>query len=300
MKKPDVDSGNMSPEAILARATAARGDIFPEWKPIAYALPQTYDLINRTGSYLHQYHGQSPDEQALSGPMRELIAIPALCAKGDIRHSANHVRRLYRMGITNKVLLEAASAFGTVTGWASMTFVSLAIMEANNPDYPFGKLPEGGEPKTLTPFSELKMGRSRKGKGMGKENESLLDTPEWRYAAGIDPELAKRCTAFVDHCLLAGGAKDELLGPGPRELIAIAALCTRGEVDLAAQHIRRAYDYGMTKRQVLEAIACVLPMSGMVTGQLGWRAMRLADAGREGESRKAKGGSRTAKRRIRK
>ena len=82
-------------------------------------------------------------------------------------------------------------------------------------------------------------------------------------------------------------SKDEHLGPGPRELIAIAALCTRGEVELAAQHIRRAYDYGMTKRQVLEAIACVLPMSGMVTGQLGWRAMRLAD--------KLKGKNRTAK-----
>jgi alkylhydroperoxidase/carboxymuconolactone decarboxylase family protein YurZ len=287
-----VSNEDLSPEAILERATKARGDIFPEWKPVAYALPQTYDLINKTGSYLHQYHGQSADAQALSGPMRELIAIPALCAKGDIRHSANHVRRLYRMGITNKVLLEAASAFGTVTGWASMTFVSLAIMEANNPDYPFGKLPEGGEPKTLTPFPEMKMGRTRK---KGKGSESLLDTPEWRYAAGIDPELAKRCTAFVDHCLLAGGAKDEHLGPGPRELIAIAALCTRGEVELAAQHIRRAYDYGMTKRQVLEAIACVLPMFGMVTGQLGWRAMRLAAAGRKRESSKGKKGRKTVR-----
>ncbi len=292
MKTPNTDSADLNPEAILARATAARGDIFPEWKPIAYALPQTYDLINRTGSYLHQYHGQSPEEQALSGPMRELIAIPALCAKGDIRHSANHVRRLYRMGVTNKVLLEAASAFGTVVGWSSMTFVSLAILEANNPDYPFGKLPEGGEPKELLPFPELKMGRSRKSKGKGKENESLLDTPEWRYAAGIDPELARRCAAFVDHCLAAGGAQDELLGPGPRELIAIAALCTRGEVGLAAQHILRAYDYGMTRRQVLEAISCVLPMSGMVTGQLGWRTMRLAD--------KTKRTAKTAKRITRK
>ena len=266
---------DMSPEAILARATAARGDVFPEWKPIAYALPQTYDLINRTGSYLHQYHGQRPEEQALSGPMRELIAIPALCAKGDMRHAPNHVRRIYRMGVTNKVILEAASAFGTVVGWSSMTFVSLAIMEANDPAYPYGKLPEGGEPKELTPFPELEQGRKRKGSG----SESLLDMPEWRYGATIDAELAKRCAAFVDHCLLAGGAKDEHLGPGPRELIVIAALCTRGEVDLAAQHIKRGYDYGMSRRQVLEAIACVLPMSGMVTGQLGLRAMRLADAG---------------------
>src|SRR5688572_12280269 len=265
---------DMSPEAILARATAARGDIFPEWKPIAYALPQTYDLINRTGSYLHQYHGQRPEEQALSGPMRELIAIPALCAKGDMRHAPNHVRRIYRMGVTNKAILEAAAAFGTVVGWSSMTFVSLAILEANSADYPYGKLPEGGEPKELTPFPELKQGRKRKAGG----SESLLDTPEWRYAAGIDTELAQRCAAFVDHCLLAVGANDELLGPGPRELVAIAALCTRGEVDLAARHIRRAYDYGMSRRQVLEAISCVLPMSGMVTGTLGLRAMRLADS----------------------
>ena len=296
MKKPPAYSEDLSPEAILARATAARGDIFPEWKPIAYALPQTYDLINKTGSYLHQYHGLSAGKQALSGPMRELIAIPALCAKGDMRHSPNHIRRIYRMGVTNKMILEAAAAFGTVVGWSSMTFVSLAILEANSPDYPFGNLPEGGEPKTLTPFPEMTMGRSRKSKGTGKENESLLDSPEWRYAAGIDPELARRCAAFVDHCLAAGGAKDEHLGPGPRELIAIAALCMRGEVDLAAQHIRRAYDYRMTRRQVLEAISCVLPMSGMVTGQLGWRAMRLADAASHIEKRsKGKGERKTIK-----
>jgi alkylhydroperoxidase/carboxymuconolactone decarboxylase family protein YurZ len=287
-RKIPMSDKDLSPEAILARATAARGDIFPEWKPIAYALPQTYDLINRTGSYLHQYHGQRPEEQALSGPMRELIAIPALCAKGDMRHAPNHVRRIYRMGVTNKAILEAASAFATVVGWSSMTFVSLAILEANSPEYPYGKLPEGGEPEDLTPFPELEQGRSRKSKG----NESLLDTPEWRYAAGMDAELARRCAAFVDHCLLAGGAESQLLGPGPRELIAIAALCTRGEVELAAQHIRRAYDYGMSKRQVLEAIACVLPMSGMVTGQLGLRAMRLADAGAKAFNARAAGSPR--------
>ena len=88
-----------------------------------------------------------------------------------------------------------------------------------------------------------------------------------------------RCAAaFIDHCLLAEGAADEVLGPGPRELIAIAALCTRGEVELAAQHMRRAYDYGMTRRNVLEAICCVVPMTGMISAQLGLRAMQLADS----------------------
>jgi len=278
--KPQDD---MSPEAILARATAARGDVFPEWKLVAHTLPQTYDLINRTGSYLHQYHGQSPEKQQLSGPMRELIATPALCAKMDMRHAPNHIRRMYRMGMTNKVIFEGAAAFATVVGWSSLTYVSLAIEEANSPDYPYGKLPEGGEPKELKPFPELAMGRTRKRAG----KDSLLETPEWRYAAGIDAEMARRCAAFVDHCLLADGAKEALLGPGPRELIVIAALCMRGEPELAAQHMRRAYAYGMTRRQVLEAISCVFPMSGMVTGQIGLRAMRLADGRRKASPRRA-------------
>jgi hypothetical protein len=33
----------------------------------------------------------------------------------------------------------------------------------------------------------------------------------------------------------------------------------------------------MTQRHVLDAICCVLPMTGMITGQLGMRAMQLAD-----------------------
>jgi alkylhydroperoxidase/carboxymuconolactone decarboxylase family protein YurZ len=207
--------------------------------------------------------------------MRELIAVPALCAKGDMRHVPNHIRRCYRMGMTNQIIFEGAVAYATVVGWASSILqVSLAITEANNPEYPFGALPPGGEPKALTPFPELTMGRTRK----STRSESLADTPDWRYAADIDPELAKRAATFIDHCLLNGETSDELLGPGPRELIAIAALCTRGEVDLAAEHIRRAYDYGMSKKNVLEAICCVIPMTGMITAQLGLRAMQRADS----------------------
>ena len=275
MSAPSNTPPDLSPEAVLARATKARGDVFPEWKPVAYAIPKTYHLINETGSYLHQYHGQAGGAGKLSAQMRELIAIPALCAKGDLRHTPNHIRRCYRLGMTDKVLFEGATAYASVAGWAATILqLSLAIMEANSADYPFGELPPGGEPKTLTPFPELTMGRIRK----STQSESLADTPDWRYAAGIDPELAKRAAAFIDHCLLNGGAQDELLGPGPRELIAIAALCTRGEVELAAEHIRRAYDYGMSKQNVLEAICSVIPMTGMITAQLGLRAMQRADA----------------------
>jgi len=272
---------DLSPEDVLARAAKARGDIFPEWKVLAYAAPQTYDLVTHTGGYFHKYHGESSDAQQLSGPMRELIATPALASKGDYRHAPNHVRRMYRMGLTNRVIMEAAAAFATVTGWATIANTGHVIMEALSPDYPFGTLPEGGEPKTLTPFPELKMGRTRK---IATE-DTLPGAPEWRYAASIDPELARRATGWLEHCLLAGGARDELLGPGPRALIVIAALCTRGEVDLAAQHIRRAYDYGMTQRQVLEAISAIVPMTGMVSMQLGLRAMQIAE--QRGKPRRA-------------
>ncbi len=264
---------DMRPEAILARATAARGDIFPEWKTVVYASPKTYHLINQTVSYLHQYHGQAATSGQLSVQMRELISIPALCSKGDLRHAPNHIRRMYREGLTNKALFEGAAAFASVVGWASLTYVSLAIEQANSADYPFGKLPPGGEPKELMPFAEMLLGRTRKA-GSG---DSLADTEEWRYAATIDSELARRAAAFVDHCVAADNADETILGPGPRELIVIAALCTRGEVEMAAQHIRRAYACGMTRRQVLDAICCVVPMTGMVSATLGLRAMRLAD-----------------------
>ena len=267
------DELDLSPEAVLARATAARGDIFPEWKTLVYASPKTYHLINQTVSYLHQYHGQGTEAGQLSVPMRELIAIPALCSKGDLRHAPNHIRRMYREGLTNKVLFEGAAAFASVVGWASLTYVSLAIEQANSADYPFGKLPPGGEPQELKPFPEMTQGRSRASTALG----SLADTEEWRYAAGIDAELAKRAAAFVDHCTAIDDAQNAILGPGPRALIVIAALCARSEMNLAAEQMRRAYDYGMTRRQVLEAICCVVPMTGMVSATLGLRAMRLVD-----------------------
>jgi len=284
-------SDDLSPEALLARATKARGDVFPEWRLVAHTIPRTYDLIGRAGSYLHQYHGEAESGGKLSAQMRELIATPALCAKIDMRHAPNHVRRMYRLGMTNRIILEGATAFATVSGWSTLTFVSLAIEQANSADYVFGSLPAGGEPKTLAPFPELAMGHRRARPG----NDSDLDTPEWRYGATVDAEMARRCAALVDHCLAADGAEDALLGPGPRALIVIAALCARGEVDLAARQMRRAYDYGMTRRQVLEAISSALPMSGMTTAQIGLQAMQQADL--QGTRRKAQDTRKPKKRR---
>jgi len=209
------DEPDLSPEAVLERATAARGDIFPEWRSLVYASPKTYHLINQTVSYLHQYHGEQAASAQLSVRMRELIAIPALCAKGDLRHAPNHIRRIYREGLTNKALFEAASAYASVAGWSSLTRVSLAIEQANSADYSFGKLPRDGQPKALRPFPEMTLGRQR----AGTAGERSADSEEWRFAASIDPELTRRAAAFVDRCVAADGAMDTVLGPGLRELI---------------------------------------------------------------------------------
>jgi alkylhydroperoxidase/carboxymuconolactone decarboxylase family protein YurZ len=274
MTAQETNHEDMSAEAVIARAIARRGEIFDEFRLLAQESPRTYDLISKTAGYMHHYSGEEGATQKLSGTMRELIALCQLCAKGDDRFAANHVRRLWQRGITNKVMVEAATAIAPIVGWSTIAHVTLAILTASDPAYPFGKIPPGGAPKELTPFPELHLGREK----TGLANESLLNTPEWKYVAGFDAELARRAAQWVDHCLLPDGAHDELLGPGPRELIAVAALCARGEVEFAAQHIRRAYRYGLTPMQVLEAISCVLPMTGALTVQIGVRAMQLADS----------------------
>jgi alkylhydroperoxidase/carboxymuconolactone decarboxylase family protein YurZ len=261
-------------EDIVQRFIRERGDLFEEFQLFAREAPETVDLVRKTAGYVHFYENQTTPEQNLSGPMRELIATCQLCAKNDDRFAPNHVRRLYRMGVTNRVLFEAGDAIAPIVGWSTVAHIAKAIITANDPAYPYGALPEGGEPKTLTRFPELDLGRE----ALEPVEDGLLDTPEWLYIAAIDAELARRAAAFVDHCLLAGGSRDKLLGAGARELIAIAALCARGEQDLAARHIRRAYAYGVTRQQVLEAISCVLPMTGAITVQIGARAMQQVDA----------------------
>ena len=267
------DDENMSPEAVIARAIARRGEIFDEFRLLATESPRTYDLISRTAGYMHHYKGSESAGQQLSGTMRELIALSQLAAKGDDRFAANHVRRLWERGVTNRIMLEAATAIAAVVGWSTIAHVALAIIHASDPAYPFGKLPKDGPPKTVTPFPELDIGRE----SAGAADEGVMQTPEWQYIASLEPGLAKASAAWVDYCLKPGPEAEPQLGPGPRELVAIAALCARGEADLAAQHIRRAYRYGMTKLQVLEAISCVLPMTGAVTMQIGARAMQLAE-----------------------
>ncbi len=267
------DGGELASDEVLKRLIAERGDIFPEFHFIARERPESLHYTRRALGYVHQYDNHATPEQELSVQMRELIALCQLSSQGDDRFAANHVRRLYRLGVTNTVILEAAEAYAAIFGSSTIPHVAQAILTANSSDYTYGVLPPGGEPKTLQHFPELAMGRTR----TSAANDGLMQLPEWQYIASIDAELAKRASELVDHFLLPDGAGDELLGPGPRELLAIAALCVRGEVDIATQHIRRAYAWGMNRHQVMEAISCVLPMTGAISLQIGARALQAAD-----------------------
>ena len=252
-----------------------RGDIFEEWHFMAKYIPRTIEIQHDASGYILKNDAKSTPDQVMSLPMRELGALCMLSAKGDLRFAANHVRRLYRAGITNAVIFEAAEAIAPVVGHSTISLVAQAIMLANDPKYPFGKMPEGGEPKELTPFPEMKLGRVSK-----TPQKSLAESENWKYALAIDPDFSKRTIKFVDHCNAIDRKKEHALGRGVRALIAIAALCWRGQREMCAQQIRIAYDYGLTKRHVLEAISLAQNMTGAASSEIGIEAMRMVDAGK--------------------
>ena len=266
--KPEV----FDAEAIIAQSIRDRGDMFAEFQLFMRALPKAALLNQRVAGYVHQYKNQDAPDQVLSLQMRELIATVQLAAKGEDRFAPNHVRKLWRLGVTNQVIFEAALAMAMVLGWTTIGHTCTAVQLAGDPNYREGQAPEGGAPTALTPFPELAQGRER----ISPVDDGLLSEPEWQDIARLDPELVRRVAALVDYAHVADGAvKDALLGPGPRELIAIAGLCGRGQVESAAHHMRRATAYGMTAKQILEAVSCVIPMTGMATMPVAVRAMRL-------------------------
>ena len=267
------DKETYDAEAIIAKSISDRGDMFVEFQLFMRAQPKAAALNQRVAGYVHQYKNQEGPDQVLSLPMRELIATVMLAAKGEDRFAPNHVRKLWREGVTNEPIFEAAFAMAAVLGWTVIGHTCTAVQLAGDPNYHEGHAPEGGAPKTLTPFPELTQGRER----IAAVDEGLLTEPEWQDIQKLDPEMAQRVAALIDHALSADGdGKDALLGPGVRELIAIAGLCARGQEAAASRHMKRATAYGMRARQILEAVSCVIPMTGSATMPIGVRAMKLA------------------------
>ena len=226
--------------------------------------------------YVHQYEERPEAGQELSTQMRELIALTALIAKAEgVRFAASHIRRLYHMGVTSAVVVEALWAAEPVFGRANMVRGMQAIRLANDPANTEGRLPEGGEPTTLVEFPELHLGGGRD--GARSADVGLAGRPEMEYIARIDPRLAQMAVAHHNLVYQDGGVqRDGQLPPGAMELIASAALCIRGEIDLAADHMRRAQRHGASARQILEAVSAVAPPTGQATLQLGAQAMMRA------------------------
>lgn len=268
-----MSTNTADPDRIMREYIQNRGDIFEEWHFMVRYIPATIEKLHDISGYILQHKNKATPDQELSFIFRELIVLCQLSAKGEPRFAANHVRRLYRAGITNAVIFEAAEAFSSVVGHANIALVAQAILLANDPAYPFGEMPEGGEPKELTPFPEMQLGWEAR----APVAQSLLEDADWQFAAGIDPEFARRTAAYIDHCT-SGSYPGRVLSPGARTLVALSALCARGHQDLAARHVARAYAYGFTRRQVLEAISCAQNMTGALSVQVGLRAMQQAEA----------------------
>lgn len=267
-----TDEAALDPKKIMAEYVRNRGDIFEEWHFMAEYVPLTIVRQHDAAGYILQNDNKTTPDQELSVVFRELIALGQLAAKGEPRFAANHVRRLYRFGVTNAVIFEAAEALSTVVGHSTIALVAQSILLANDPNYPFGRMPEGGEPKTLTPFPEMELGWES-----DLPPERLMDRAPWQFAAEVDPEFARRSAAYIDHCLIDRVA-GRVLSPGARELVTIPALCGRGLGDLAVPRIRRAYAAGFSRRQVLEAISIVHNMTGSISVEIGLAAMMRAEA----------------------
>jgi len=110
--------------------------------------------------------------------------------------------------------------------------------------------------------------------------------PEWELGARLDPDFFEAYDGLYRQAL----AKSDGLPVKYRELIALGILAFRGvSTDALVNHIRRAYQYGATRDEVLGALEATVVPGGAVTFLSGLRA--LAQVEREREGRAARPGT---------
>jgi alkylhydroperoxidase/carboxymuconolactone decarboxylase family protein YurZ len=239
--------------------------------------PQTPDTD--LSNYIHHYEHADFPGQLLSTQMRELIATLGLVVMGHHRFAARHVRRLYRLGVPPQVVIDAFWAASPFIGRAHVLTGVRTVHWANDASNLEGTLPADGPPTELTDFAELHLGNTAGGRRM------LEGTPEWQLIADIDPRLAELGLGVYERLL--DDAATSTLPVGARELIAIVACAWRGLVDDAAEHIKIAYACGVTPRHVVEALSAAMPMTGVITLQVGARALLRAQADAANSAREA-------------
>jgi alkylhydroperoxidase/carboxymuconolactone decarboxylase family protein YurZ len=172
--------------------------------------------------------------------------------------------------VTSQVVVDVFWAASPYIGRAHVLTGIRCIHLANDASNLEGTLPPGGAPTSLTDFAELHLSNTGPGRTL------LADTPEWQLIAQVDPRLAELTLGFYEEVM--GASRTWTLPVAARELIAIVCLAWRGMVDLAADHVRVALAGGVDSRQVVEALSAAVPMTGLVTLQVGARAMLLAQS----------------------
>jgi len=226
------------------------------------------------GNYVHHYEQAGYEGQLLSGQMRELIATLMLVVVGHHRFAARHIRRLYRMGVTSQVIVDVFWAASSFIGRAHVLSAVRAIHLANDVSNQEGTMPPGGPPTELKAFPELRLGNA------GQGRQALESKPEWGLVAQIEPRLARLCLEVYGRVM--GNDQSWTLPVGARELVAVVCLSYRGLPDLAADHIRAAFACGANPQHVLEALSAAIPMTGLVTLQIGAKALLLAQVAAQG------------------
>ena len=126
---------------------------------------------------------------------------------------------------------------------------------------------------------------------MGKKSKALLERmrqargylyPEWELGARLDPDFFEAYDRLYREAL----AKSDGLPVKYRELVALGILAFRGvSTDALVNHVRRAYQHGATREELLGALEATVVPGGAVTFLNGLRA--LAQVDREKRSNKS-------------
>lgn len=88
-------------DALIARMTAARGYIYPEWE---FAARQDPDFVE---AYNHIYELSLGEGRHVSAKVREFVAIALLCFRGAEKSGlVAHMKRAMRLGATREELFE--------------------------------------------------------------------------------------------------------------------------------------------------------------------------------------------------
>jgi alkylhydroperoxidase/carboxymuconolactone decarboxylase family protein YurZ len=98
--------------------------------------------------------------------------------------------------------------------------------------------------------------------------------PEWELVAREAPEFVTAYNELYRQAL----AQDARLPVKYRELVALGILAFRGEPDGLVNHIRRAFEHGATRDEVLGAIEATIIPGGALTFLNGLRALARVDA----------------------